>query len=291
MTDRPPTFQESFLVSFFRRRASSLADSVSFRLVLCLAIFGTVLPIAPVGAGDAAEDAAAVSQRTDARPLENPYRDLLVHADALVQVRFVERVRAPGVDNESNDEITCVVVGADGLVLCSQTLLGNAMDVLARLFGRSSAPIASQPRDIEVVGADGTIRPALLVARDSDRDLAWLEIQDLPPDAALPTLEFSAGAASDIEIGATFYELHRLDRYFGGAEAVDTGIVAARVERPRRLLVPARPSGRVGSPVFTADGRPLGLLVVQVPSSAEASRRAAVGGGRLPGQATRVEQM
>lgn len=226
-----------------------------------------------------------------ARRIVNPYQDLRRHARSLVTVRFVVRVQMPGVDRQVESEIDCLLIGDDGLVLCSNTELGGYFSVLARMMGRSDQAISSSPQDLRVVLEGGNEALAAdLVARDSDRDLAWLLIRHLPDDAELHPLDF--GHSAEPEIGRTFYQLRLMDPFFGSEPVVSEGVVAAITERPRRLIVPGHPTaGYLGTPVFTADGRLLGIVVAQVPGNDESRAVMSLGQRSLPGQSGKEDDM
>ena len=212
-----------------------------------------------------------------------PFVDLVERADALVAVRFVVKVQMPGVDQEAENEITCLSIDPEGLVLCSATELGGYFSIMARLMGHSDAGISASPTDLQVVSPGGEEYAADLIARDSDRDLAWLMVRDLSADAPLPYLEFADHA--EPEIGAPMYLLRRMGPYFGSAAVVSDARVAGVVDQPRRLIVPSRAEGRLGMPAFADDGRLLGVVVAQVPGNDDSQAIVRMRSRPLPGQA------
>ncbi|MDA8020451.1 MAG: hypothetical protein MPN21_23685 [Thermoanaerobaculia bacterium] len=211
-----------------------------------------------------------------------PFVDLVKQADAMVTVRFVVKVQMPGIDQEAESEVTCLSIDPEGLVLCSATELGGYFSVMARLMGRSDAPIRAVPTDLQVVVAEGTEYAADLMARDSERDLAWLMLRDLPSDVRLPYFDFSAHA--EPEIGESVFLLRRMDPFFGSAPVVSEARIAAVIDQPRRLIVLSRPEGRMGMPAVAADGRILGLVVTQVPGSDDGQAVVNLRSRSLPGQ-------
>lgn len=218
-----------------------------------------------------------------------PFVDLVQKADAMVTVRFVVRVLMPGVDQEADNEITCLAIGPRGLVLCSTTELGGYFGVMARLMGRSDASISASPTDLRVVLADGVEYGADLVARDSDRDLAWLMLREVAPEASLPFLDF--GDHGEPEIGAPLYLLRRMGPYFGSTPVVSEARVAAVVDQPRRLIVPTGSDGRLGMPAFDAAGRLLGIVVAQVPGNDDSAAVMSMRSRALPGQRGNQDDM
>lgn len=196
---------------------------------------------------------------------ENPYRDLLPHAEALVTVKYVLEAKVPGMGNqEMENEVTCLMIAADGLILCSNAAMGGTMGLLARMMVGGGG-VSLVPKQIEVLlGEASEGAKATVVARDTERDLSWLSL-DEPPESVPRFLDFSDHAS--LEPGDTFYRLRRLDEFFGRAPAVEAGIISAVVDKPRRLLVPeiSSASGAFGLPVFDDRGQLVGITVLQLP--------------------------
>ena len=213
---------------------------------------------------------------------QNPYVDLLEHADSLVTVRFVVKVQMPRVDQEVESEITCLAIDGDGLVLCSATELGEYFAVMTRLMGGSDASVSATPTDLQVTTTDGSEYAADLVARDSDRDLAWVMLRDVPAEVELEHVDFAAHV--EPEVGAPFYVLRRLGPYFGDVPAVSDAHVAAVVDQPRRLIVSSRSDLRLGTAAFGRDGKLLGFVVAQVPGNDDSRAVANLRNRPLPGQ-------
>ena len=223
----------------------------------------------------------------DASPAPNPHILIAEHADVLVTVKFVLKVKmaGAGADREIEGETTCLLIDDDGLVLCSNTELGGYVSLMSQLMGRGGGfNVSAAPREIEVVPNDGGEGlDARLVARDSERDLAWVQVEEgveklgvAPEGDERTALEGGERkiAALDlddrVELGAgdRFYRLRRMDKFFGSVPVVTEGVVAAVIEKPRRLLVPSEPaSGGFGLPVFTADGRLVGITIIQMPAA------------------------
>lgn len=212
-----------------------------------------------------------------AEPGADAFRDVLARrAPAVVTVRYVLRIELGGAmggamggeGQESEGEVSGVVVDPGGLVLCSNTLLGGFAELLGRLMGAGSDfEINATPDDIEVLIGDSTEGlPARLVARDSDLDLAWVQIDD-PPEG-LAAIDLGAGVPA--KIGEPFVAVRRMDKVFARAPALIEGRIGGETTKPRRLWVPAAsPFGGHGLPVFNADGALLGITVMQFPSAGD----------------------
>lgn len=218
-----------------------------------------------------------------------PHVDLLEKAKALVEVRFVLKVATSGAERELDGETSCLLVGKDGLLLCSNNEMGGYVQVLTQMMNRGPMPaVVSTPKEIKVLlGGDSKGLPAKLIARDSDRDLAWLRLDSVPAGLELHPLLLDDQRVA--ELGEPLYRLRRLDRFFGSVPMVESGVVGALVDHPRKLLIAADlEGGYLGMPIFGADGKLLGLTVVQLPGEEGGEVNF---GSSLPGQSSQFDDM
>lgn len=217
---------------------------------------------------------------------------LVAKAKSLVRVRFVLKVQAGGNERELDSEATCLVIAAqEALLLCSNNELGGSFGTMALLVNRGQGPaILSTVKEIKVqIGTDSQGQSARLIARDSDRDLAWLRLDAIPAGAAIEALE--VGSSETPPVGAPIFRLRRLDRFFGDQAVVESASVGALLEQPRRLILASDLDGGVlGAPVFDVDGKLVGITVAQLPSGEDFAGSAA-GVRGLPGQSSRYDDM
>ncbi len=248
------------------RTADGVGRSSRERLVSLLVAIVLALP------------AAAASSDT----ASNPYRLIAERANVLVTVEFVLKVKmaGAGADREIEGETTCLSIDARGLVLCSNTELGGYVGLMSQMMGRGGGfDVTAAPRKIKVIPGGGERLDARLVARDSERDLAWVQVEGDDQDLAaatpeegkrIPFLDLSDHA--EIGAGDRFYRLRRMDKFFGSVPVVTGGVVAAVIDKPRKLLVPAESAtGGFGLPVFTAGGHLVGITVIQMPAAEDQS--------------------
>ena len=247
-------------------------------LVLCFALLSTLFVPRP---GEAEAD--------------SPYRSLSERADVLVTVKFVLKVKMAGAgsDREVEGETVCPLIDPEGLVLCSNTELGGYMTLMSRLMGQGGGfDVSAMPREIEVfLGDAGEGFDATLLARDTERDLAWIQIESgLDPEKPPAFLDLSSSAA--LETGDRFYRLRRMDKFFGSVAVVSEGVVAAVIAKPRKLLVPSgTTSTGFGQPVFTADGRLVGITVIQMPDAEDQLGGMLAGGLSFLSSAAKLQDM
>ena len=238
---------------------------------------------------------AAIAALLPAPPLhagDDPYRLLAGRAPALADVRFVLKIKLEGggADREIEGETTCPLIDDRGLVLCSNTELGGYVNLMSQMMGGARGfNVSAAPREIRVVIGEHEGKSARLLARDTDRDLAWVQVDDFAGTEDVAFLDFADSA--ELGPGDKFYRLRRMDRFFGAAPVVTEGIVAAVISKPRRLLVPSVPmSGGFGLPMFTADGRLVGISVIQMPA-AEDQAGGFSGGMSFLGSAAKFQDM
>lgn len=252
----------------------------------CLATMTWVVAAATPAAAQDPGDAASPAVETIARsttglpaaalPPAAAYRQVLeAHAPAVVTVRLVLKVELSGAagasmgeDQETESEVTGLMIDPAGLVVCSNTAMGGMVGLMARLLGSfGEDSVATTPTRIRVLlPGDDEGLPGRLVARDSDLDLAWIAI-DPPADGGahdLAAVELDGGV--EPEIGQPFVALRRTDKLFDRAAVFVEGRIGGAVSKPRRLYLPATGTLAVfGLPVFSLDGSLLGMTVLQLP--------------------------
>lgn len=200
------------------------------------------------------------------------YKSLLERrAPVLVTVKFVLKTSMGGMmggmgDQESESEVTGVMIDPNGLVLCSDTQLGGFMKMLAKMMPMMGGNVSATPTDIKVlVGDDTEGRKAELVARDSELDLAWIRIKDAG-DAKFDYLDLTKGAS--VSVGQRVVAVRRMGKYFGRAATVIEGRIAGTTKKPRDLYIPSIEFAMAqGLPIYTESGKLVGFTITQAPDA------------------------
>lgn len=191
---------------------------------------------------------------------------------AIVTVKCVLKMKSRSGESESERETAAVVIGPDGLLLCSDSRLGGG---------------TATPTDIKVlIGDDTEGLDAQVIARDSELDLTWMRISAL---GERQLAFISVKQPVDAEVGQPIYAVSRLGAQFGRAAVVRRARIGGITAKPRRLLIPTGGGGSLGLPVFNAAGEVVGVTVRQVRDTGESQGIRAVSGAPLilPGDEVR----
>jgi hypothetical protein len=242
------------------------------RRLLVLALFALAASLAaPFGDRPARADEPTWQARLDAK------------AGSVVCVRFVLKTRISMMgqtdEQERKSEARGAVVDPSGLVmLANGSLEGDfAGGALAKMLGRGSLEMSATPSNLNVLFANESKEyPAVVVARDSNLGLAFVQILDLEgrkPEA----VDLAKGA--DPQVGATLFGVTRRGRAFDCAPEIDRLFVTGKVDKPRPLWGVSGDFDGAGLPVYGADGVPVGVLAVQ--QGVDAGDDAGGGGGGL----------
>ncbi len=182
-------------------------------------------------------------------------------APTIVTLKFVATTKMFGHETKSQKEVPGVLVSADGLVVIADSSLdpmgGARFQVMGGMPGMEMPEPKNETGDYRIIVGDETEEnEARLVARDSERDLAWFRMTKVK-GRSFPYLHL--GDSAELQVGDAFHTMTRLQERFHRAPIVHGGTVSGRITTPRDLLVAMGGSG----PVFTEDGRLAGFLIRQ----------------------------
>jgi hypothetical protein len=236
---------------------------VKRRATLLLALALSCAPAAWPGAGSPqalADDAAGSASTVEQRILERHGASILtVHAVLAVRMRFAGQ----SFDQEQKDDVTAVVVDPSGLLMISDG--SQEMAAVERQFPGSE--LSMTPKTLQVVlPGDETDHDAILVARDANLGLAFLQVLGLE-GKTLAAVDL--GSTAEPKLLAPLYGVSRLPRGFDYAPQVQRLYARQHVEQPRPMWGIAGDFGGSGLPAFDATGAPVGILITQSGAVAE----------------------
>ncbi|OQW95107.1 MAG: hypothetical protein BWK77_08050 [Verrucomicrobia bacterium A1] len=233
--------------------------------------------------------ALALAGTAQAATIEDTARQLLArYKDAIVPVSGVLKIEIPGGGEARTQEQPLETYGtvltADGLTVVSASALnplGNIGPIEINVGGQpqSVRPRASTSQ-IKIRLADGAEVPARQVLTDEDLDVTFL-VPDPAKGETAPAfaafLDFGTGAA-EAQTMDEIIGLGRVGKLFNWAPAGGLSRIVARVEKPRTIyLFSTGFTGGLGTPIFTRDGKPLGVVVLRrQPGGPAGSRQIAV---------------
>lgn len=215
-----------------------------------------VLVCCAAGAGELEDQGRAILER---------------HQKAVVTVQLVVKQKfsmdgMSGQEDESKSEATGFVIAPDGLTVLAlsttdpTSLIENMMSGMGEMA--SQFKVDSDIADVKILLEDGTEIPAKVVLRDKDLDLAYVRPLEAP-GAPLPVIDL-AGSAEPAILDPVI-TLNRLGKVAGRTCAVSIERIQAIIRKPRIFYVPGNDpthSG-AGSPVFTTDGKVVGMIAVR----------------------------
>ncbi len=193
---------------------------------------------------------------------------------ALVTVKYVLAVNMGGSrgnqENENENELTCTMIRADGLIVCSNNQLGGFVKILTRISGQLGKTMSATPKNFEViVDSHEQAFDAEIIAVDTELDIAWIQITNTR-DTSFSFVDFSTGTT--VDIGDTVIALRRTGNHFGRTLVASRNHVGGITDKPRKLyLLESAYANGSGLPGFDGNGKVIGLMVTQLPEATETS--------------------
>lgn len=184
-------------------------------------------------------------------------------APAIVSIKFVLKLQitmgGQQQEHEINREVHGVVVGDQGLIMTGNNHFEGGFGRGMRM--RRQMEIKATPKDIKVLfGNEQTEFDARLVARDSNLDLAFVQILDLK-DRKIQAVDLTKPV--ELSIGQELVGVSRMGRGFDCAPLIVGLRVAAKIEKPRPMWLVAGDFSALGHPVFDLAGTPVGVMALQ----------------------------
>jgi hypothetical protein len=179
--------------------------------------------------------------------------------DAIVSIKYILKEE----DSETEEEVLGAVIEESGLVITSNYFMGGFPESLKQMMGGNR-----KPQEIKVmIAGDQEGLDATLIARDSELDLAWLQISNKDNkkfvfiDTAKPV---------ETKMGERLFTIERLSKTNDHAHIINQSVVRTIISKPRKLVVPGNELGSsLGMPVFNGKGEFVGMSSLQLPSREE----------------------
>ncbi len=198
-----------------------------------------------------------------AEEILNKWQDAVITVKVVVNVRFVVEGRESD-EMEEVIETIATVIDSSGLAVLSYSsvdpmrILG---DFLSQMQNVPNVNIESDITDVKMFMADGHEIPAAVVMRDNDLDLVF--IRSMKKMESPKALELTKHT-DELSVMDEVLILTRLGNMTGRIPSISLFHVEAIIKKPRVFYVIDENaiSGRLGAPVFSIDGKLVGLLVL-----------------------------
>lgn len=229
--------------------------------------------------------AQASDEATAGREIINKWQDVIV------TVRLVSKTRMTMEGREVNKtedklEVPATVIDPSGLCVLSfsATSPGEMATRMLQMFGGGGgAPkvqVESENTDVKIRFPNAQEVPAQIVLRDKDLDLAFVRPLDKLANP-VPALDLSKDVKP--KILDRILSLSRLGKVGSWAPAASLDRIQAIIDKPRTFYVPGATGAatEMGTPVFSLDGRVIGIVLVRIAPPEGGSSMAAMsrGGG------------
>ena len=164
---------------------------------------------------------------------------------------------------ESKYELTGSFVDPSGLVALAHSGCDPAEFYKQATTQYEGYKVDSEVVDLKLLLEDGTEVPGRIVLRDKDLDLAFVRPKTPLPH---PVKALDLSAQGSARILDQVIVLNRLNQGSGRAYSATVARIIAKVSRPRPFyLYDSTGSGAaLGSPVFSLDGKLLGLMLMRI---------------------------
>jgi S1-C subfamily serine protease len=208
--------------------------------------------------------AQSADERAVARDIVKRKGDAVVMVMATLKIRANVGGTEQTVDQQAQANGT--ILDSTGLtVLSLSTLQPDDMmtrSLSARVRPDTRVDVSSEPSDIRMHLADGREIPAKLILRDQDLDLAFVKPVQ-PPSPPLNWVDAPAARASLLDL---LFVIQRTSESNGWSTAAAFGSVQLVLDKPRvyyQVAMPVLGGSALGSPVFDAAGRFVGIIVMR----------------------------
>lgn len=224
----------------------------SIKLIILLALFTSV-------------QAQTIDEISAARDIIKNWQDAIVTAKIVVRYQMATGGREMS-RNENVTEAIATIIDPSGLAVLS---LSNT-DPTSLLSGFSYGGVdmegpswESFVSDVKMIMADGEEIPSKVLLRDKDLDLVFIRPRD-NKNRTFIAVDLSKN--SDPEVMDKILVLSRLGRVGDRAPYISLCRIQAIVKKPRTFYFSSLSSveNSLGAPVFSLDGRTIGIVLLRI---------------------------
>ena len=182
------------------------------------------------------------------------------YKDAVVGVHVVLSMQMGGQESEEENWVHATIVDPTGLAVASLTQIDPS--AFLQMLGEDGDAPTSKVVSLKMVLTDGTEVPAEVVLRDNDLDLVYLRPLEAP---AAPMAYVDPKQAATPQILDQVAVMIKLGEVSRRAHSVFVERVEGVVEKPRPYYIVGehRAQSIVSSPVFSLDGRFVGVGAIR----------------------------
>jgi S1-C subfamily serine protease len=197
-------------------------------------------------------------------------------ADAVVTISVVAKTRmiseGESYEEEETNEAIATIIDPSGLAVTSLSEVDPTHIWDTLMEEESDMQLQSEVTSVKLRLADGKEIPSKVVLRDRDLDLAFLRPLEKPA-ASLTAVDFTNSAEPALLDEVVI--LDRLGEIANRVPAISIDRIEAVVHKPRTFYIAGLysiSSGAPGCPVFSLDGRIIGVAVLRlIPPQARGS--------------------
>lgn len=185
------------------------------------------------------------------------------YKDTVATVRVVVGISYGGTEQESEQEANATFISEDGLAVLALSAIDPMQ--IAEGYGSETEEMTSRIISLHVFMPDGAEKPAEVVLRDKEQDIAFLRLTE-KPDAPVPHVTFDTlGHPKVLDEVVCIMQHGRIARR---SHAAFIDRIEMVVEKPRLFYAMGEYRSRqlVCSPVFTLAGEFTGIGVMRMSS-------------------------
>ena len=181
------------------------------------------------------------------------------YGPAVLTVQIVITMGDEASGDELKSECIGTVIAPDGLTLIPLSAIdpGSLLNNMGPM-SMMMPDMQSRVKDLKLLVGKRKEIPATVVRRDSDLNMAFIRPLE-KPEEPMPYIDLADSAAA--EMLDPIITLARMGKIANRELRLASGEIHAIVKKPRKFYVPQMSLSGLGVPVFTAQGKLIGILL------------------------------